>query len=53
MTDFVSQLVRLVFFLFSYADNVIVFVPLFCIVFCTAFAIVSALLHRDFGRFLK
>lgn len=53
MTDFVSQLVRLVFFLFSYTDNVIVFVPLFCIVFCTAFAIVSALIHRDFGMFLK
>lgn len=53
MADFVSQLLRLVFFLFPYTDNVIVFVPLFCIVFCAAFSIVSALMHRDFGRFLK
>lgn len=53
MVDFVSQLVRLVFFLFPYSDNVIVFVPLFCIIFCSAFAIVSGLLHRDFGRFMK
>lgn len=53
MVEFVSELVRLVFFLFPLTDNVIIFVPTFCLFFAACFAIVSALLHRDFGRFYK
>lgn len=53
MVDFVSSLFELCLFLFPFSDNVVVFVPLFCIVFCACFAIVSAILHRDFGRFFK
>ena len=53
MTDFVVSLVELTFFVFfADAQNVIIFVPFFCIFFCTAWAIVRAIVHADYSRFL-
>lgn len=45
MSDFVCKLVYLTIWLFDKTDNIVVFVPLFSMVFCAAWAIVGRLIR--------
>lgn len=44
MTDFVIDLLDLVFFLFDKTDNVIVFVPTFVFFFCFSWVLIRRLM---------
>lgn len=49
MTDFVLQLLQFAILPFSWTDNIIVFVPTFCLFWCAGWAVVRSL-FRHFKR---
>lgn len=46
MSEFMIQLLDLVFFVFDKQDNLVVFIPFAVIYFCFAFALVRRLIRR-------
>lgn len=46
LSDFMTGLLDLVFFLFSETSNPVVFVPTFCLFFCGCWALVRRLMSR-------
>lgn len=44
-SDFIVGLLDIVFFCFDKTDNIVVFVPTFCLFFCFCFIILRRLYH--------